>query len=366
MKKAIKVIAISLAVLLLAIILIVGGYVIYISAQYYRIEDNQTIEIVNNNSDKVSLNSNLRISTYNIGFGAYSPDFSFFMDSGETLDGKLLQGTGSKAKNRDEVLKNTVGAVSTIVDKNVDFAFFQEVDVQANRSHFYNQYKHIQDNFPGYSSSISMNFHSAYLFYPLTDPHGKVDAGIVTMSKYNISSATRRSFPIDESFPTKFFDLDRCLQITRLPITDSEKELVLINLHMSAYDEGGLIRQKQVALLNQILEAEKEQGNYVVVGGDFNHDIANSKSLFETNRKKAEWVYTLENSDLTSGYRFVASTTTSTCRSTDGPYIKGESYEVVIDGFICSDNIEVLSVSNINTNYEFSDHNPAILDFKLV
>jgi len=366
MKKALKITAISLAILLGIIILIVAGYVIYISAQYYRIEDFQTIEINNNQSSKVALGEELTIATYNIGFGAYSKDFSFFMDSGETLDGKVLNGTGSRAKNKEEVIKNTTGAVSTIVNQNVDFALFQEVDTSAHRSYFYNQYKHIQDNFQNYSSSLSLNFHSAYLFYPLTNPHGKVDAGIATLSKYKITSATRRSFPIDESFPTKFFDLDRCLQVTRLPIENSDKELVLINLHMSAYDEGGQIRAKQVELLNEILLEEKNNGNYVVVGGDFNHDIANSKSLFETNRKKADWVYTLENSDLTEGYRFVANTNTSTCRSTDGPYIKGESYEVVIDGFICSDNIETISISNIDTDYEYSDHNPAILDFKLV
>lgn len=366
MKKAFKITAAVLAGFLATIFLIVAGYVAYISIQYYRIEDNQNIEIINNKSGKVSLNTSLKVSTYNIGFGAYSKDFSFFMDSGETLDGKIINGTGSKAKNKAEVIKNTTGAVNTILEQDVDFALFQEVDTSAHRSHFYNQYEHIQNKFENFSTSFSSNFHSAFLFYPLTDPHGKVDAGIVTLSKYAISSATRRSFPIDESFPTKFFDLDRCLQVTRLPIENSDKELVLINLHMSAYDEGGLIRAKQVKLLNEILKTEKDNGNYVVAGGDFNHDIANSKTLFETNRKKAEWVYTLENSDLTSGYRFVANTNTSTCRSSDGPYVKGESYEVVIDGFICSDNVETISVSNIDTGYEYSDHNPVVLNFKLV
>lgn len=366
MKKVLKFTAIALAILLLSIVLIVGGYVAYISIQYYRIEDNQNIEISNNKTPKVSIGKSLKIATYNIGFGAYDQDFSFFMDSGETLDGKILNGTGSRADSEYAVLKNTAGAVSKISELNVDFAFFQEVDVFAHRSYFYNQYDYIQQTFQNFSSSISKNFHSAYLFYPLSNPHGKVDAGIVTLSKYNISSATRKSLPIDESFPTKFFDLDRCLQITRLPIENSDKELVLINLHMSAYDEGGLIRTKQVELLNEILEEEKNKGNYVVAGGDFNHDIANSKTLFPTSRKTAEWVYTLENSDLTEGYRFVANTNTSTCRSTDSYYVKGENYEVVIDGFICSSNVETISILNIDTAYEFSDHNPVYLNFRLI
>ena len=352
--------------ILTLLIVVVGSYVIYISAQYYRIEDNINIEISNNRQNKITIGENYKISTYNIGFGAYTHEFSFFMDYGETLAGEYLQGKDSTAKDKDTVIYNTTGAVNEITNLNVDFAFFQEVDVKATRSHGYNQYEHIQNTFSDFSSSISLNFHSAFLMYPIFNPHGKTDAGIVTLSKYNISSATRRSLPIDESFPTKFFDLDRCIQLTRLPIDSSDKELVLINVHLSAYDEGGLIRQQQLQLLNTILEEEKDKGNYVIAGGDFNHDIANTITKWETNRKTPDWVYVLDNTNITNGYRFVASDSTPTCRSTDAPYKKGETYIVVIDGFICSDNIETISIENIDTDFKFSDHNPAVLNFRLI
>ena len=172
--------------------------------------------------------------------------------------------------------------------------------------------------------------------------------------------------PIDESFPTKFFDLDRCIQLTRLPIADSNKELVLINVHLSAYDEGGIIRKQQLELLNEVLKTEYELGNFVVAGGDFNHDIASSAGIWQTNRIQPEWVYSLDNSNLTSGFRFVASTNAPTCRSTDAPYVNDESYTIVIDGFICSDNIETISITNIDTDFLYSDHNPSVLSFKLV
>ena len=360
-KVLLKIIAIILAL----IVLLVGSYIIYVCVQYNRIKDNENIKINNNQSSLVKIGDEYIISTYNIGFGAYSHDFSFFMDKGETLDGKKTQGTGSVAKDKQTVIDNTTGAVNTIVERNVDFALFQEVDVKATRSHKYNQYEHIKDNFASYSSSISMNFHSAYLFYPIFNPHGKTDAGIVTLSKYNISSATRRSLPIDESFPTKFFDLDRCIQVTRLSIENSEKELVIINAHLSAYDEGGVIRKQQLEFLNTILTEESEKDNYVIVGGDFNHDIANSSDLWETKFKKPDWVYSLDDSNLSEGYRFVSSTNAPTCRSTDTEYIKGENFLVVIDGFICSSNIETVSIENIDTDFKYSDHNPSLLKFKL-
>ena len=354
-----------LAIILAVIFLILGSYVLYICLQYYRIKDNENIPINNNQLLNVKVGDEYTISTYNIGFGAYTHDFSFFMDQGQTLDGKITQGSGSIAKNRQTVIDNTTGAVNTIVNKNVDFALFQEVDVAATRSHKYNQYQHIQNNFSSHSSSISMNFHSAFLFYPIFNPHGKTDAGIVTLSKYNISSATRRSLPIDESFPTKFFDLDRCIQITRLPVENSQKELVIINAHLSAYDEGGIIRKQQLEFLNTILTEESAKDNYVVVGGDFNHDIANSSELWSSAFKKPEWVYSLDDSNLTDGYRFVSATNAPTCRSTDTNYTKGYNYTVVIDGFICSSNIETVAIENIDTDFQYSDHNPSVLKFKL-
>ena len=71
------------------------------------------------------------------------------------------------------------------------------------------------------------------MIYPFNEPHGIVDAGLLTLSKYNVNSATRISYPIDNSFFTKFFDLDRCFSIARLKVSNG-KELVLINNHMSA------------------------------------------------------------------------------------------------------------------------------------
>lgn len=364
-KKVFKITLWTLLAMLLTVILVVGGYVIYLTCQYYRIEDNKVLEVNNILQQNVQLNTIYSATTYNIGFGAYSQDFSFFMDSGEMKDGTKVKGVGSKAKNKQTVINNTNGAINIIKNYNVDFMFFQEVDVKATRSHKVNQLQMLKDAYANYSNTFAYNFHSAFLFYPLFDPHGATDAGIATFSKYKVDNAVRRSFPIDNGFFARFFDLDRCFSVNRLKIEGSENELVLINLHMSAYDEGGLIRAEQLALLNKVLKEEKDKGNYVVAGGDFNHDIANSINLFETTQKVPNWVYTLKNEQLAEGYIFASNNNAPTCRSTDIKYTKGVNYSVVIDGFIVSSNVEVVEVQNIDNDFEFSDHNPVYLQFKL-
>lgn len=369
--KSLKIIAIILLSLIGLVILVFGGYVIYLCCQYYRIPDNTEITVNNNISTNINLNTQYTITTFNIGFGAYSQDFSFFMDSGELKDGTKTQGTGSKAKSKEEVLKNTNGAINAIKSINSDFMFFQEVDTKANRSHFVNQYEMLQNAFNQHSSAFAYNFHSAYLFYPILDPHGASDAGIATFSKYNIESAVRKSFPIDESFPAKFFDLDRCFSVYTLPIANTDKKLILINLHMSAYDEGGVIRAQQLEKLTAFVSAEHEKGNYVIAGGDWNHDIANSSNTFESGEKKPEWVATINDEDIPAHFSFAQAINAPTCRSTDIAYTKDANgnivnYRVVVDGFLVSDNVRIDSVENIDLDFEFSDHNPAKLQFTLL
>ena len=102
------------------------------------------------------------------------------------------------------------------------------------------------------------------------------------------------------------------------------------------------------------------------MGGDFNHDIAYSDGLFESQQLRPEWVYTMTSDDLTLGYSFYAATNAPTCRSTDIPYEKGVNYTVVLDGFIVSDNIEVTGNFNVDNDFLYSDHNPATMTFRLV
>lgn len=368
-KKVFKITAIVLASLIGLLILVVAGYVIYVAAQYYRIEDNLTLEINNNQTNVVQTNTSYKITTYNIGFGAYNHEFSFFMDSGKMKNGKEVSGKDSTAKNKQVVLDNTNGVINVAKTLNSDFYFFQEVDVKGTRSHNVNQLEMLKGINENMGYTFAENFHSAYLLYPFNDPHGANTAGVATFSKYKIDESTRISYPVDESFPNKFFDLDRCFSINRINL-ENGKQLVLINSHMSAYDEGGKIRQKQLEKLNSILTSEYEKGNYVIAGGDFNHDIANSINLFETEQEVPEWVFKLSKEDLPEHFNFAAATDDATCRSTDMPYTKGVNYTVVLDGFIVSDNVVVENVTNLvlgeSVNFEFSDHNPATLTFKLV
>lgn len=360
--KIVKKILLVVLILIGIVVLTVGGYAIYLEATYDRISDFLPLEVEQNPTDQLQKDQTYSIITYNLGFGAYSPDFTFFMDEGKMLSGEKTKGKYGKARSKSEVETNTTGSIDVLKQVNPDFIFLQEVDRNSTRSHHANQKNLITSAFDSYGFSFISNFHSEFLMYPLNDPHGRVDSGMMSLSRYQVSSSLRRSLPISTHWLNKLFDLDRCIHILRLKI--EEKELVLINVHLSAYDKGGVYRKQQINLLNTILEDEQEKGNYVIVGGDFNHDIADSASAFKTNQQQPDWLSFLSNSDLPNGYQFATTKEVPTCRGADVVYEKDKTYTVVVDGFIVSDNIEVIESKNIQTDFAYSDHNPAFLEFR--
>lgn len=364
--KKVKIAAISVASVIGVFILVIVGYLLYVIIQYDRIEDNLALDIENNQSQTLDIGDSLSVITYNIGFGAYDPEYTFFLDAGVMKDGKKVTGKLGKARNKDAVVKNTAGAIATLKSNPTDFVMVQEADTDSSRSYRVNQVEQIKKELGSdYAATYGVNFHSAYLMFPLNDPHGQSNAGLVTLSKYGLSSSVRRSYPVSNGFD-KFLDLDRCFVVNRVPVGDSGKELVMVNSHMSAYDKGGTIRQKQLEMLNSFMADEYAKGNYVVIGGDFNHDIADSGELFPSEQEYPAWVFKLSEEDIDPNYSFAAATNAPTCRAAEMPYTKGVNFTIVVDGYIVSDNIRVDNVTNIDTDFAYSDHNPAKMVFTLL
>lgn len=243
----------------------------------------------------------------------------------------------------------------------------------------------ITEKFLNYDHSFAINFHSAYLPYPLYDMHGKSNSGIATFSKYSIQEAYRKEYTIAKDL-SKLFDLDRCFSYSIVKV-ENGKNLYLVNSHMSAYDEGGKIRQKQLDELNAFLTMCAQNQDYVIVGGDFNHDLLTynpqfiydkiNNRAFNMTLKSPDWISFFfdenQRSPLVDNYQVIAADNWPSCRNNDIEWDEEETFVCCVDGFIVSDNIEVLVNKNIKTGlgnkniagFAFSDHEPAYLSFKL-
>ena len=182
--------------------------------------------------------------------------------------------------------------------------------------------------------------------YPIFNPHGKSNSGILTLSKINISSSIRRSLPISTSF-SKFLDLDRCYSVSRVPV-DGGKELVIYNVHMSAYGGSAEIRTAQMSMLFEDMQKEYDNGNYCVCGGDFNHDFTGNSTQTLNGGASVDfgWAQPFP-AELLSSYPNVSRAISyyndeqkPTCRNCDIPYEEG-NFTIIVDGFLVSSTVSV-------------------------
>lgn len=354
MKKLLKI----AGILLLAVILAVGCYLGYLFATYSRVEDKLPLEATGSVQEVLEAGEEQAIVTWNVGFGAYSDDYSFFMDGG----------TESRAYSKDAVLEKIGSAIDTLKRINADFVLLQEVDVDADRSYHVDQSAMFREAFADMDGISAQNYDSAYLFYPLDEPHGASRAVQMTMAKADIESAIRISLPVEAGF-MKFFDLDRCYSVSRIPVSDG-KTLCLYNLHLSAYTSDGTIATEQLMLLLADMVNEYAAGNYVIAGGDFNKDLpGNSPEIFGVSGADYTWAQPLERSLLPEGLVLVdsvdAENPVPSCRNADRPYAPGESFVLTVDGFIVSENVQVLDCRVEDEAFAVSDHNPVTMRFIL-
>ena len=343
-----------------ALILVVGGYVIYLVATYSRIEDNLVLEVVDAQQRSSALPEKgvtYTVVTQNLGFGAYTQDFTFFMDGG----------TESWGRSKESVENCIRTGAQTVKDLSPDFVLFQEVDFDSDRSYHTDQREWLKEAFPDMNSVCAVNYHSAFLAYPFSQPHGKSNSSLMTFSRFGIASAIRRSLPISTGF-SKFLDLDRCYSVQRIPVSGGG-ELVLYNVHASAYGGSDEIRAAQMGMLFSDMQSEYEKGNWCVCGGDFNHDFTgtSTKDLNGGDNVDFGWAQPFPEDLLTENVSRAIDYDDGvkpTCRNCDVPYKKG-NFVIIVDGFLVTDNVEVTSVRNVETKFVYSDHNPVVMQFVL-
>ncbi|GCF94422.1 hydrolase [Enterococcus florum] len=354
MKKLLK----AFLILLVIVLVVVGGYIAYLFIAYHRIPDNQKLEATHESPVALEKETPYRAMTFNIGYGAYPPSYSFFMDGGEK----------SRADSKSVVEKNMRGIVDTTEEIDPTIAFYQEVDEAADRSYHVDEVNWLSNHLLGYNSIYGRNYDSPYLFYPFTQPIGKSKSGLVTMSKGELTDSKRYSLPIETNI-NKFFDLDRAFTVTKTPVKEGN-ELVSINVHLSAYTKDKSIQAAQLDTLFDVMEQEYQDGNYVLVGGDFNHDVlGNSPDVFNTSQKRYSWNQPFPKEDLPKGFDIplgkLAKEKIPSSRMLNEPYNKDTANVSLIDGFIVSDNIAVKSIHVKDEQFQFSDHNPVYLNFEL-
>lgn len=343
----------AFGIVLLCIVLLIGGLVGFLSVTEYKPAARETLEVTGKADAILSPMETITVASWNIGYGALGDNADFFMDGGSMV----------KTADTARLQQNLDGILAGIDALNPDVLFLQEIDVCSSRSEKIDEFARVAGHLDYATASFANNFKVAFLPYPLP-PIGKVDSGVATFSAYRTASAERVQLPVPFSWPMRMANLKRCLLVSRIPISgSSNREMVLFNLHLEAYDDGEGKRE-QTRMLAELLAAEAKKGNYVIAGGDFNQIFSSTDgSAFPV--QDGNWAATkIDETQFAGEWQFLMDEKVPSCRSLYKPYAgadKASFQYYVIDGFIVSGNLTVESFAAQDLGFVCSDHNPLLL-----
>ena len=353
MKKVLKIIGRIILALVIVIALALG----VLTIAEYRPAARETIIADHPAEAVLKTEEPMTMVIWNIGYGALGDNADFFMDGG----------TGVYTADRERVQQNLAGIRETLGGLDADIIALQEVDIGSDRSYRTDEREAFQDVIPGASEAFAYNFNSLFVPFPLP-PIGHVESGLVTLSRAEIREAERISLPCPFSWPLRIANLKRCLLVSRIPVEGTEHELVMVNLHLEAYDSGEG-KEAQTRQLVSFMQAEYEKGNYVIAGGDFNQRFTNVDQsawpVYEGMWQPGE----IDAAAFGDNFTLLADNTVPTCRSLDRAYAGAEKEGFqfyLIDGFIVSANVRTDEIKTLDLGFAFTDHNPVQLRFVLL
>ena len=335
--------------LLLVAVIAVGGLLGWLTATEFNPAPTESVEVGRpGEGGAVPTGDVLPVLNWNVGYAGLGRNEDFFMDGGKR----------SKPDEPDVVYAYLDGIMKTIREQAPDLVLLQEVDADSGRTYEIDERPYLETDMD--NTAFAMNYSCPFVPVPWP-PIGKVNSGLFTMTRdLKIESAERISLPCPFSWPLRIANLKRCLLVSHLPVEGSDRELVLVNLHLEAYDDG----EGKIAQTNQLrdfIEAEYAKGNYVIAGGDFNQVFPGSLDVYPNTHPENWEPGVLDEKLLPEGWTLAYDLSTPTCRLLNQPYdpadTEGTQY-YVIDGLILSPNVKLGSAETVDAGFENSDHNP--------
>ena len=351
MKKFLRV----LLLLLLVLVIAVGGLLGWLTATEFRPEPVESLDFLSHSDEAAAIpeGAELKILSWNVGYAGLGKDSDFFMDGGKD------------ARSADEatVRQYLAGIDALTRGGDYDLVMLQEVDTDSSRTYGINEAELLAFG----NASHALNYSCPFVPVPVP-PLGKVNSGLLSCSNFAVDEAQRVSLPCPFSWPLRIANLKRCLLVSYLPIEGSDKQLVLVNLHLEAYDDG----EGKIAQTNQLREfitGEYAKGNYVIAGGDFNQVFPGSLELYPNTHPENWEPGVLDENLLPEGWTLAYDLSTPTCRLLNQPYnpadTEGTQY-YVIDGLILSPNVALNHVESVDAGFANSDHNPVRIEVSLL
>lgn len=341
---------VKLVIGLLAFVLLVGVVLLIME---WRPDPQETTPIISptgahrDESPQGVLPGKLSLLSWNLGYAGLDARADFFMDGGEQV----------MPSSRDRVQQNMDAVAKWLSHHKADVMLLQEVDFNSKRTFGQDEGAILLRALPGYFSSRALNFKVAYIPYPMSQPLGRMNSGLLTLTINKPTSATRLQLPGFYPWPVRVFHLKRCIHEVHLAAPDG-KDWVFLHLHLSAFDKDGELRTQQMDFLRVLMLRLYSQGHHVVVGGDWNHVPPGLDEHSFSRASLPFWLQSVPKDWTPAGWKWVFDKSAPSLRATSEPYTPGRTFTTTVDAFLVGPDIDIDQVRVEDLGFANSDHNP--------
>jgi exonuclease III len=300
-------------------------------------------------SSEESISKNdLKIITWNLGYGGLGKESNFVMDGG----------TDWRPELKTIVEKNVSGIIDFLKSTNPDLFLFQEIAKPSFMNHRVNVLDLVVTALSKYQHIYISDFQTYLIPAPFS-----INSGLSVFAKSGlVVFSESRLLPLEPRRSGAFRKRYQAVA-NHISTNIQDKEWIIINLHLAAFDFNGDIRNKQLAKIRSFAIEQYERGNFVIIGGDWNLRLDKTDFPHKTEQKYLFWVHDLPDDAFPPDWKIVADPRVPSVRTVHKAYVPNDNYVTIIDGFITSPNVNAIMVQTMNLGFAYSDHNPVKASF---
>ena len=292
-------------------------------------------------------NEPLYVMVWNIGYAGLGEESDFKADGGEML----------RPPGKDVVKKNLAGIEGVLRQTQPDVVLMQELAGPGFLTMGVDVLGGVKDTLADYSMFFSSDIRTRFFPGPMSLKHGLGTFMRVAHKPTEIIRIAEEPGTIMGFIKRRYH-----VQVTELDV--SGQPWVLINVHLSAFDEGANTRMVQLREVLDLADSYYQQGKAVAVGGDWNMRLAPTDFAYTADDSAQFWIHDFPREELKEGWQLAIDPAVPSVRTNEQPYEAGRNYTTNIDGLLLSPNVVLESAKGFDLGFKYTDHQPVLFTLR--
>lgn len=288
------------------------------------------------------------VVTWNIGYGALGADADLFTDGGKSLRTLSKGQIEGAAQAIADQLAQTGCDVICLQEVSEPGLLTRNIDVRGRIDHALAHYKRY----------YWADFKTVWLPRALRICHGMATYAAIGSDRCRVIE-----LPDADTQMLGFIKKSYVGVLNRFPIADTDTSWVIINIHLPVFGVTPAARAAYLARLFDVATQEYEDGNLVVIGGDWNARLCPTAFPDQTDPKRLSDYADLSPDSLPKEWKICADPKAPTVRVLDREFAEGRTYTTIFDGFVVSPNVRLATVDTLDLSFAHADHQPVVARF---